>query len=61
MDKYLNLLLDLPATINQKLPRNNFNEVMDGSENSVKGWVGLFTHHAVRSYPNWNRSFEWVC
>lgn len=41
MDKYLNLLLDLPATINQKLPRNNFNEVMDGSENSVNGWVGL--------------------
>ncbi|MDG1684594.1 MAG: hypothetical protein P8H63_00970 [Flavobacteriaceae bacterium] len=41
MDKYLNLLLELPATINQNLPRNNFNEVMDGSEKSVKGWVGL--------------------
>ena len=31
MDKYINLVLDLPATLNQKLPKNNFNQVMDDS------------------------------
>ena len=41
MDKYINLVLDLPATLNQKLPKNNFNQVMDDSEKSVKDWVGL--------------------
>ena len=46
MDKYLNSLLELPATINQMLPRNNL-MVMDGSEKSVKGWVVLCTVFAL--------------
>jgi hypothetical protein len=41
MENIINQVLDLPAMVNSKLPKNTFNECIDGSENSVKGWVGL--------------------
>ena len=40
MNKLLNLLLDLPKTVNDKLPENCFNEMMDNSEGSIKKWTG---------------------
>ena len=40
MEKLLNLLLDLPKTVNEKLPMNSFNKMMDDSEGSMKNWTG---------------------
>ena len=40
MNKLINLLLDLPKTVNDKLPENCFNEMMDNSEGSIKKWTG---------------------
>jgi hypothetical protein len=40
MEKLLNLLLDLPKTVNEKLPMNSFNKMMDDSEGSMKKWTG---------------------
>ena len=40
MEKLLNMLLDLPKTVNEKLPKNCFNEMMDNSETSMKSWTG---------------------
>ena len=45
MDKITNLidqLLDLPKMVNEKLPSNNFNAMMDSSEGSIAGWTGTF-------------------
>ena len=42
MDKILNQILDLPHMVNQKLPKNNFNDMMEGSEGSFGGWAGTF-------------------
>ncbi len=40
MEKIINQILDLPQMINQKLPKNCFNEMMDNSEGSVSDWTG---------------------
>ena len=40
MNKLINLLLDLPKTVNDKLPENCFNKMMDDSEGSIKKWTG---------------------
>ena len=40
MEKLLNLLLDLPKMVNEKLPMNSFNKMMDNSEGSIKKWTG---------------------
>ena len=40
MEKIINLILDLPQMLNQKLPKNCFNEMMDNSEGSVSDWTG---------------------
>ena len=40
MEKIINQILDLPQMLNQKLPKNCFNEMMDNSEGSVSGWTG---------------------
>lgn len=40
MEKIINQILDLPQMLNQKLPKNNFNEMMDNSEGSVSDWTG---------------------
>ena len=45
MDKITNLIdqiLDLPKVVNEKLPNNNFNSMMDNSEGSIAGWTGTF-------------------
>jgi hypothetical protein len=40
MEKIINLILDFPQMVNQKLPKNCFNEMMDNSEGSVSDWTG---------------------
>ena len=40
MEKIINQILDLPQMLNQKLPKNSFNEMMDNSEGSVSDWTG---------------------
>lgn len=45
MDKIINVfnqILDLPKMVNEKLPSNNFNSMMDNSEGSISGWTGMF-------------------
>ena len=42
MEKILNQILDLPHMVNQKLPKNNFNAMVEGSEGSFGGWAGTF-------------------
>ena len=41
MKNYFDYIFDLPQMVNQKLPRNNFNEIMNNSERSVYQWIGL--------------------
>jgi hypothetical protein len=40
MKNYLNTVLDFPKTVNEILPKNNFNELVDNSEKSIYGWIG---------------------
>ena len=40
MEKIINLILDFHQMVNQKLPKNCFNEMMDNSEGSVSDWTG---------------------
>ena len=40
MEKIINFILDFPQMVNQKLPNNCFNEMMDNSEESVSDWTG---------------------
>ena len=40
MEKLFNTLLDLPKTVNDKLPKNSFNQMMASSESSIKTWTG---------------------
>ena len=40
MEKIINFILDFPQMVNQKLPKNCFNEMMDKSEGSVSDWTG---------------------
>ncbi len=42
MEKILDQILDLPSMVNQKLPQNNFNVMMEGSEGSFGNWAGTF-------------------
>jgi hypothetical protein len=42
MEKILTQFLDLPKTINSKLPMNSFNAMVEGSEQNVAKWVGTF-------------------
>ena len=42
MKKNVKKFFDLPKTINSKLPMNNFNSVVEGSEDNVAKWVGTF-------------------
>ncbi len=42
MEKILNQILDLPQMVNQKLPKNSFNNIMEGSEGSFGSWAGTF-------------------
>ncbi len=41
MKNYFDYLFDLPQTVSQRLPRNNFNALMNNSEKSVYQWIGL--------------------
>ena len=41
MKNYFEKIFDLPQTINQQLPKNNFNELMNNSEKSVYQWIGF--------------------
>ena len=41
MNKILETILDLPKTVNEKLPKNFFNEMLENSEESIKKWTGL--------------------
>ena len=41
MNKILNQVLDFPSMINSKLPMNNFNSMVDDSENNVAKWTGM--------------------
>ena len=43
MEKIINQILDLPQMLNQKLPKNCFNEMMDNSEGSVSGWTEKYS------------------
>ena len=38
---YVNQVLDFPDKVNGMLPRNNWNEVISGSEDSAKAWLGF--------------------
>ena len=40
MKNYLNTVLDFPKTVNEILPKNNFNELVDNSEKSIYEWIG---------------------
>ncbi len=40
MNKIIDQILDFPNMVNQKLPKNCFNEMMDNSEGSVSDWTG---------------------
>jgi len=40
MEKIINQILNLHQMLNQKLPKNCFNEMMDNSEGSVSDWTG---------------------
>jgi hypothetical protein len=42
MKKIISQVLDFPMMVNQKLPKNNFNTMMEESEDSIKGWTGTF-------------------
>jgi len=41
MEKIINQILDFPKMINEKIPRNNFNELMNNSEGSIASWTSL--------------------
>ena len=41
MMNYVNQILDLPGKVSGKLPRNNWNEVINGSEGSAKSWLAF--------------------
>jgi len=41
MINYLNQVLDFPDKVNGMLPRNNWNEVINSSEDSAKAWLGF--------------------
>lgn len=36
---YLNKLLDLPQMVNEKLPMNNWNSIVENSESSIPNWI----------------------
>lgn len=40
MKKIIDSILDFPKIVNEKLPQNCFNEMLDNSENSIKKWTG---------------------
>ena len=40
MKKYINLVLDLPNKVNSMLPKNCYNEAIEGSEKSINSWIG---------------------
>tara|TARA_Y100001970_G_C14057772_1_gene762524 strand:- start:173 stop:961 length:789 start_codon:yes stop_codon:yes gene_type:complete len=40
MEKYINLVLDLPNKVNSMLPKNCYNEAIEGSEKSINSWIG---------------------
>ncbi|MFT4942412.1 MAG: hypothetical protein ACJAYD_000182 [Patiriisocius sp.] len=42
MEKILTQFFDLPKMINSKLPMNNFNSMVEGSEHNVAKWAGNF-------------------
>tara|TARA_B110000259_G_scaffold181949_1_gene224822 strand:+ start:2517 stop:3293 length:777 start_codon:yes stop_codon:yes gene_type:complete len=42
MDKILDQVLDLPKMINTKLPLNNFNSMVDDSDQVIAKWAGKF-------------------
>ena len=42
MEKILNQILDLPQMVNEKLPKNTFNNIMEGSEGSFGSWARTF-------------------
>tara|TARA_B110000091_G_scaffold3914_1_gene3962 strand:- start:140 stop:916 length:777 start_codon:yes stop_codon:yes gene_type:complete len=42
MEKLLNKLIDLPQTVNSKLPGNSFNAFVQDSEGNIPAWVGKF-------------------
>tara|TARA_B110000902_G_scaffold231939_1_gene274579 strand:- start:516 stop:1292 length:777 start_codon:yes stop_codon:yes gene_type:complete len=42
MEKFLNMLFDLPQMINSKLPGNTFNSWVQESEGNIPDWVGKF-------------------
>jgi hypothetical protein len=36
---YLNKLLDLPQIVNEKLPMNNWNSIVENSESAIPNWI----------------------
>ena len=36
---YLNKLLDLPQMVNEKLPMNNWNSIVENSESAIPNWI----------------------
>lgn len=46
--KYFDQLLDLPQMVNEKLPYNNWNSIVENSESSIPNWINtLFKLAAV--------------
>ena len=42
MENKLKQFLDLPKMINGNLPMNNFNSMVEDSEQNVAKWIGMF-------------------
>ena len=42
MEKYLNMVVDVPKWVNDKLPMNCWNSCMDDSEGNLASWTGDF-------------------
>ena len=40
MKKYLNMIIDFPKWVNEKLPMNCWNSCMDDSEGNLAKWAG---------------------
>jgi hypothetical protein len=41
MENYINQVLDIPKTVGNMLPGNNFNSVVDNAEGNINKWTGL--------------------
>ena len=41
MENYINQVLDIPKTVGNMLPGNNFNSMVEEAEGNINKWTGL--------------------